>query len=380
MNKFLQFMLVVILAVATSYYFEGRPKGYSIDKIIDFKNFNFSFTDENYDNTLISLKRAYQNRDTIIMEDIISSLPKKYYKKADIKYLIAKYYLLKKDTLTAYYTFDYNVRKLTKVNEDSTYLLLGVLIYHSSEYRYDDAIYCFQLFLEKHPESDTTLFLIGKMNYKQQYYSTAVEFFNKCIEINPKNIKNIGEMFDAYTFLDDSIQTLNYLNSLNKNYPEQKEILVQLARYYMWTMKNNDSAYYFAQKAITKAPNDKLANYIMAAYNYNNSRYSNALTYIDKTYKLDSSDAYTCQLKGWILFYLKEYENTEIWLDKTLSLFGTSEPNYLTYYYLAYSCEKLKKYQKAIQFYSKYVTNIADEDKKTEIYSKIDELEKLYNN
>jgi len=162
MNKFLQFLLVVILAIATSYYFEGRPKGYSIDKFINFKNFKIDFSDKKYQETLNSLKEAYYKKDTTAMEEIISTLPQKYYKNINFKYYIAKYYLLKKDTLTAFYTFDNNVRKLSKVTIDSVYLLLGELILHNSDYLYYDAIYCFELFLEKNPNSDEAFFSIRK--------------------------------------------------------------------------------------------------------------------------------------------------------------------------------------------------------------------------
>lgn len=378
MNKFLQFILVVILAVATSYYFEGRPKGYKIDKLIDFKNLNF--TDDNYQQTINALENAYNKKDTVALDSIIYSIPPKYLKEADINYFIAKYYLLKKDTLSAYYslTFD-DVKDIRNVSNDTTYLLFGMLIAKYTKFQYDEAINCFQLFLEKHPDSDSALFLIGKTNYKQQYYSSAIEYFNEAIKLNPKNIKNIGPMFDAYTLINDSIQTLNYLNYLNQQYPNQKEIMIELAKYYMWNIISSDSAYFFTQKVLKIEPTNIWANYIMAAIKFQKKQFKEALKYIDISYQLDTTYPYTCQLKGWILFHLDDFENAEIWLDKTINLFGNDEPKNITYYYLAYSCQKLKKYQKAIKYYSKYVTKISDQEQKSNIYNTIDELDKNLN-
>jgi len=133
----------------------------------------------------------------------------------------------------------------------------------------------------------------GQEFYQKKEYDTAVEYFYKSINLNPRNAQAYNNLAMAYWQKNNKGLAIKYFkksNSLNKNYTQP---LVNLSILYS-QMGDNEKRVFYLKKAIQNNSSDYWAYYLLGDYYKSISSYPKAIENLKEAIKINSkfSQAY----------------------------------------------------------------------------------------
>jgi len=399
MKKLFTILLIIFLGYSTAYLFVGKSKGYKfiqnksnfeLENILkDFGNFldNIGKKKVSAEDSILSVEffnrgmELYQEKN---YEDAVWSfydaVRKNPYNKEALYWNGKLEYMLK-----SYYSAEEIFDKLIDIDYeykyDSVYFYLGI-IYYEQKY-YDDAIDKFSIFLEKHPESVKSIDYTAWSYFHGEYeYEEAIKTEEKIFEFDENSAmayNSIGYFYIQYAenTNDEYLKNKYYTQSITKNKKalsiEKKNPNTAYNIYYAYFQLNKlDSSTYFAKLAVKIDPKFDKAYGGLAQIYYNNKNYNQSIYYADKAILLNDS------LEFYYYYRAKSYYNTNKFLEAADNFNKchqlSDNPSYLIE--LANTYVKIDSNQKAINYYSLYITssNINDEQKDS-IYRIIEELD-----
>jgi tetratricopeptide (TPR) repeat protein len=230
------------------------------------------------------------------------------------------------------------------------YYLTSILM-HS--YRFDEAISIYERFLKRDSLNYVYIDKIAFAKLKKEDFESATQMYNKSLSINKKDltaIKNLAYLYSVAGRSDTSIQLITRgigIDSTDTDLYIRRASLYYAGHYttsalddYMAVLSSGDSSKLYLKR-------------IGIGY-CNNFQPREAIIYLLKAYKEDSSDYETCSYLGQSYYRLKDMKNSIYFYDKEIELLSPVIKQLgLTYILLGESQKDNGMYKKAIASYKK---------------------------
>ena len=219
--------------------------------------------------------------------------------------------------------------------------------------RFDDALSIYKRFLQKDSTNYIYLDKAGLAYLKKEDYSSAIDLYNKSISINNKNLnalKNLSYLYALTVSTDTAIQILSNgikIDSTDIDLYTRRAQLYYLKHYtkralddYLVILASGDSSKLYLKR-------------IGIGYCYN-LQPNEAIHYLLKAYKSDSTDYETCSYLGQCYFKIKDMSNSVHYYKKALEILSPVNTQLgLTYVLCAESQKGNENYKDAIDSYLK---------------------------
>ena len=219
--------------------------------------------------------------------------------------------------------------------------------------KFDDALSIYNRFLIK---DSTNYFYLDKAGFaylKKREYSPAIDLYNKSLSINKNNLnalKNLSYLYALTVSTDTAIQLLSNgikIDSTDIELYTRRAQLYYLKHYtkralddYLVILASGDSSKLYLKR-------------IGIGYSYN-LQPKEAILYLLKAYKSDSTDYETCSYLGQCYFKIKDMSNSVYYYKKALEILTPVNTQLgLTYVLCAESQKGNESYKDAIDSYIK---------------------------
>lgn len=207
------------------------------------------------------------------------------------------------------------------------------------------------------PENSRVYTFLGEVYFKQGKIDSAIELFNKSIELDPT-------YFYAFNALACSLQKNKQYDQAILNYQKALQLKPDYSM-----IKNNLAVAYFekgmvkeaiilAQEQITQKPNDADAYRNLIDFYRNLNEYNRAIEIADKAFSLKLDSPYIHKSLGMVFFYKKEYSKSLSEFEKAVETnpFDAEIWNNLgvVYSLTGENSEAVKNFEQAIRVNSGY--------------------------
>jgi tetratricopeptide (TPR) repeat protein len=219
--------------------------------------------------------------------------------------------------------------------------------------RFDEAINIYTRFLKK---DSVNYFYIDKIAFaylKKEEFARAMELYDKSLSINNKNltaIKNLAYLYSESNNADTAIQLLTRGMEIDSS--DIDLYLRRAALYYSkhYTKKALDDY----MVLLSSGDSSKMYLKRIGIGYCNNLQPGEAVTYLLKAYKKDSSDYETCSYLGQSYYKLKDIENSIYYYGREIEILTPVKIQLgLAYILCGESQKENGMYQKAITSYKK---------------------------
>jgi tetratricopeptide (TPR) repeat protein len=219
--------------------------------------------------------------------------------------------------------------------------------------KYDNAISIYKRFLRK---DSTNYIYLDKAAFgylKKGDFPYAIDLYNKSLAINKKNLnalKNLSYLYALTVSTDTAIQLLTNgirIDSTDIDFHIRRAQLYYLKHYtkralddYLVALASGDSSKLYLKR-------------IGIGYSYN-LQPREAIFYLEKAYKSDSTDYETCSYLGQCYFKIKDMNNSVYYYKKAIGILTPVKAQLgLTYVLCAESQKGSSNYKDAIKSYLK---------------------------
>jgi len=181
------------------------------------------------------------------------------------------------EAIEYYYKAYSQVEKL-KIKSNSFYAsllikLIGTLLFCSSDYK--DVSILIDNLLKLSPQFPDTLFLSAYYKQKTNNFSDAIKIYENLLKIlssknkddlNPLGITSLEdsiipmlklELARCYIILGDKIKGLSYLDESYNEYPNSKQVLIHLIKYYLFENNLKGASFYYFKNVSDIKANEK---------------------------------------------------------------------------------------------------------------------------
>jgi tetratricopeptide (TPR) repeat protein len=118
-------------------------------------------------------------------------------------------------------------------------------------------------------------------------YEYAIQYFVKCTEMKYLGIRPYFDMQTCFMELGDTLKAEAILNNLTIQFPNDKEVYLQLIDLYIKSNKNEDALKYI-KIAMEKDPNNYILFYASGIIYLNQNKYDDAITDLTKSIDIKS--------------------------------------------------------------------------------------------
>jgi cytochrome c-type biogenesis protein CcmH/NrfG len=185
--------------------------------------------------------------------------------------------------------------------------------------QYSTAVDSFDKVLQIEPNNVTAQFWKGSSLYKQEKYFDAVDSFDKVLQIEPNNVTSL------YFKSISQYEARNYSNaheSFNKLIQIQSNNIGAL--YYdglsLYNLKKYNEAEDQFDRLLALEPTNIDALLYKGLSNYNLQRYNQAISQFDRLLALEPTNIDALLYKGLSLFNIEKYDNALAYYDRVLEL------------------------------------------------------------
>jgi tetratricopeptide (TPR) repeat protein len=293
---------------------------------------------------------AYQN---VLKED---SALNSFYKAVNLNpdkkvynFMLAKTYYGKEKFSLAEPLFK-KLCSIDSMNWAYSYYLTSIFMQSN---RFDEAINIYERFLKK---DSVNYFYIDKIAFaylKKEEFARAMELYNKSLSINDKNLtalKNLAYLYSESNSADTAIRLLT--RGIEIDSSDIDLYLRRAALYYSkhYTKKALDDY----MVILSSGDSSKMYLKRIGIGYCNNLQPGEAVTYLLKAYKKDSSDYETCSYLGQSYYKLKDIENSIYYYGRGIEILTPVKIQLgLTYILCGESQKENGMYQEAITSYKK---------------------------
>ncbi len=241
-------------------------------------------------------------------------------------------------------------QEIVKLNpKDDAYINMGKSYNYKGEY--DKALEYFQKAIELNPKNDDAYSGMGVSYYQQKEYDIAIESYQKAIELNPKNDNGYLIIGGSYYNKEEYDRALEYFQKAIELSPKNDNAYGAMGVYY-----NNkgeyDKAIEYFQKAIELNPKS-YSTYYNIGFAYNNKEeYDSALEYFQKTIELNPKNDSAYIGMGASYHDKGEYDKALESYQKAIKL---NPKNDNAYYNMGNSYSKKEEYDNALESYQKVI-------------------------
>lgn len=198
------------------------------------------------------------------------------------------------------------------------------------------------------PEFEDALFLLGKIQLARQEYESALESFDRLIEIDPNNAKAYfwkGIAFKENKFADKAEEMFFKTVETDNTY---YDAYMQLGELY--TTKDSKVALQFYENALKLKPNSDECMYAMGRIYQNSNQFASAYNLYSQAVDINAGHKFASYGKAFIDVKFENYEKALTTIEQILKL----APDYSSAYTLrGYIYEKSNNTDLALQSYEK---------------------------
>ena len=145
------------------------------------------------------------------------------------------------------------------INDDlSAYIDLG--FYKNELQDIEGAIKAYKAGLKLNPNNELILSNIAHIYENKKDYESARGYYQRIVDVNPKNVRAIVDFASMYrSRYDDKQQEIIDLVKINglKNNPDDFNLLILLANYYRYNLNDFDEAEIYYRRILELDPNNK---------------------------------------------------------------------------------------------------------------------------
>lgn len=123
---------------------------------------------------------------------------------------------------------------------------------------FEGALEIYDYVLDEDPENIEALNGRAKVLAWMGRYDASRSSYREVLRLDPENMESITGISDTYAWEQDYEKAIRLMESKRAEHPQNKEILIRLARYHQKT-GNRDEAHYYSQKILDTYPRDSEA-------------------------------------------------------------------------------------------------------------------------
>jgi tetratricopeptide (TPR) repeat protein len=192
-------------------------------------------------------------------------------------------------------------------------------------------------------------YIQGWNDYNAKKYDSAIENYEKALELNPKYVDVLNNLGLIYDKLENYQKAIFYYQNALEIKPDYAIAHYNTGLAY-YKLKNYSKAIEFYKKAIELKPTYDKALYALGLVYYYQNNYPEAEYYYLKSVEVNPKYTYGYIGLGLIYYYQKRYEKSVEFYGKGLE----TNPEYTSgYYNIGLSYYKLNDYPNAIRNYKK---------------------------
>jgi superkiller protein 3 len=213
----------------------------------------------------------------------------------------------------------------------------------------NEAIEYFDKALEIDPKNIIAILSKADALQKLHHYDESLQYFDKALEIDPKNmeiLKNKGFLLQR---IGGAKQAIKYFDKALEIDPKNMEILKNKSFAYS-ELENFEEAIKSLDIVLAEDPNDGYALLNKGINLIYLSKLDEALQYFDKAIQNNPNDVMAYLSKGQIFFYVGKYEKALESVDKALEI---DPKNVYVTIIKGNTLQKLGRYDESLQFFDK---------------------------
>jgi tetratricopeptide (TPR) repeat protein len=222
---------------------------------------------------------------------------------------------------------------------------------YNDKYDYDTAITYYKKAIDLDPKNSYWYSSLGFAYQGLKKYEDAITYHKKAIELDPKNGDKYGNLGWTYHELKRYEDAIPYYKKAIDLEPENGANYFDLGSVY-YELKRYEDAITYYKKAIDVEPNHS-SHYISLGNAYQGlKKYEEVITYYKKAIELDPKNAIYYDNLGFAYSKLKRYEESITYYKKAIEL---DPKNALYYGNLGWAYHELKRYEEAVTYYKKAI-------------------------